>query len=425
VNCRFHAVICRKLRLFGSGLNPLKEHEVRGIQKRGLRWDSVLMLPLNQQPFLVETRAKSSVAYWLRVIFVWALFGFWSGNQTYIDMHLRGMHHSYPRMIFWGFLLGMQWVPLTPLMFGAARKFPLESPRFFRSLPIHLALFIAITLAISSVRILITWAVRPFDPLPLDGSFSYLFVQGLQGVVPTVLLLYIAVVGVGHAIEYRRSAREKEVRSAQLEALLSQAQVLSLKMQLHPHFLFNTLNGIVALVRDGENAGAVKMLLGLSNMLRYALDSSGRQEVPLAEELEFLNLYLGVEQMRFPDRLKVKLDVAPETLNANVPSLILQPLVENAIRHGVAQKLLAGSVNVSATRRGNDLVMTIDDDGPGLRAGFDANGGEGIGLNNTRARLKQLYGEAWKLTLVNRPEGGARVTVALPFATAAEPARIA
>ncbi|HWW74553.1 MAG TPA: histidine kinase, partial [Pyrinomonadaceae bacterium] len=184
------------------------------------------------------------------------------------------------------------------------------------------------------------------------------------------------------------------------------------------------------LVRDNKNRAAVDMLAGLSDLLRYALENAGKQEVPLKEELEFLELYLGIQQMRFPDRLRVEMRVAPETLDALVPNLILQPLVENAIRHGVSKRATPGTVGVTAERDGEHLRVNVYDDGPGLKskggerernggAGESGGGaGGGVGLSNTRERLQQLYGGRQRFTLAEREGGGVEAALAIPFVRA-------
>ena len=356
----------------------------------------------------------------LTVVGLWSLFGFCCANQVFFDMQARGMHHSYARMIFWGIVLGNVWTPLTLAILWVTRRFPLEKPRIARSLLVHVPVFVVAALSGIALQTALTMAIRPFDMLTLKQPFSVQFFWEVRSIFPYTVFIYATIVGVGHAFEYRQRAREREMETAKLEALLAQAQVQSLKMQLHPHFLFNTLNGVVALVRERENDAAVKMLLGLSNMLRYALESSGRLEVPLSEEVEFLKLYLGVEQMRFPDRLHYSLEIDPETSLASVPSLVLQPLVENAIRHGIAKWLRPGTLRVASRRVGDTLELSVEDDAGSLEAGWET--ASGIGLANTRARLKQIYGEGQVLRLENRRSGGVRALITIPFSmSASEP----
>ena len=366
----------------------------------------------------MKDRSQSGLAKprtnWLAIVGVWSLFGLWFGNQSFVDMHFRGMHHSYLRMLIWGWLIGIVWAPLTPPLLVIAKRFPFERSSLLRSIPIHLAVYALLSVLTTAAKELITLWMRPYAPLTLTGSFSELYASSYFGNAANTLAIYVAFLAIAHAQEYRRAARERELQAAQLEALLSRAQVLSLKMQLHPHFLFNTLNGIVALVREHENDSAVEMLIGLSKMLRYALDSSGRQEVPLSEEIEFLNLYLGVEQMRFPDRLKVKMSITPEVREALVPSLMLQPIVENAIRHGIAPRAALGTVSVSAMREGDSIILCVEDDGLGLSG--EPSQSNGIGLANTRSRLAQLY-ESFEFLVRSRPEGGVGVRIVLPYRT--------
>jgi LytS/YehU family sensor histidine kinase len=210
---------------------------------------------------------------------------------------------------------------------------------------------------------------------------------------------------------YYSRYREGEVRTAQLSAQLAQAQLQALRMQLHPHFLFNTLNAISTLVhKDPEIAD--RMIARLSDLLRLTLENIGIQEVRLAKELEFLERYLEIERMRFADRLEVRMQIAPETLDARAPYLILQPLVENAIRHGIAPRAARGCVEIGAERRDGKLVLTVKDDGPGMGA---TGAKHGVGISSTRARLERLYGAAHRFELENGENGGLIVTMELPF----------
>jgi two-component system, LytTR family, sensor kinase len=260
----------------------------------------------------------------------------------------------------------------------------------------------------------VTIVLTPFGKEMHPRPFWDMFLGRVTSMFHLELLIYGATLGLNYAFSYYARFREREARAAQLEAQLTQAQLQALKMQLHPHFLFNTLNGIAGLVRDQRNKAAVEMLAGLSDLLRYTLENAGRQEVPLGEEMEFLELYLNIQQMRFSDRLNVEIEVAPDALRALVPNLILQPLVENAIRHGIAPRAARGTVGVRAARADSVLQIEVYDDGPGLRA--NASQGQGIGLANTRARLAQLYGAGGhSFSVSNRAGGGTAARLSLPF----------
>jgi two-component system, LytTR family, sensor kinase len=213
--------------------------------------------------------------------------------------------------------------------------------------------------------------------------------------------------------ERKQEALRLELRSSQLESQLVRAHLSALKMQIQPHFLFNTLNAIVVLVRQQKGREAEEMLSRLSDLLRCVLDDVDAHEVPLRRELEYLQLYLSIEQVRFQDRLQVEIASDPGVLEAAVPHMILQPLVENAIRHGVCRSSSAGRIRIGACRVSGRLELKIQDDGPGLAA---ANSGQtcGIGLANTRARLSQLYGDMARLCVENEEHGGVAATVTLP-----------
>jgi LytS/YehU family sensor histidine kinase len=222
-------------------------------------------------------------------------------------------------------------------------------------------------------------------------------------------------VGIFYAIDYYRKYREREFVAAQLETQLAQAQLDSLRMQLHPHFLFNTLNGIVGLVRDNNNQAAVTMLVGLSDLLRHALEHSGQQEVELKEELNFIKLYLSIQQMRFSDRLQIEFDIDPSTSKALVPNLLLQPLLENALRHGIGRSTEAGSIRISSAKENGRLSIVVADNGAGLPNNWQLKTSSGIGLANTIARLQQLYGENHRFDIRNRDEGGVEVEIVIPL----------
>jgi LytS/YehU family sensor histidine kinase len=252
----------------------------------------------------------------------------------------------------------------------------------------------------------------PFSPVRLFQNF---FVAEFH----INFLLYWTIVGLTHAFDYYRRYRERERRAAELkiaaahlEAQLAQAQLDALKMQLHPHFLFNTLNTISVLMQDDVSA-ANRMLIRLGELLRVALKNETAQEVSLRQELEFLRGYLEIEQTRFQDRLQVDFDVEPEALDSLVPNLILQPLVENAIKHGIAPRAEAGTIRVEAKRRNGRVRLVVRDDGSGFMEA--KNQASGIGLSNTRARLEKLYGAEHSFEICSPDGGGLEVKVTIPF----------
>lgn len=267
------------------------------------------------------------------------------------------------------------------------------------------------TAAATSLKILI----EPFDVWSDTYPFLIQYRVGLRNFFLYDFFVYWAILGVGYAFDYRERYREREAQAAQLKAQLAQAQLESLKMQLHPHFLFNTLHTIAGLVRSNERRPAVNMIAGLSDLLRHALDSADEQEVPLREEVKFIELYLDIQKVRFSDRLAVRIEMAPETLDALVPNLILQPLVENAIQHGIALDDAAGVIVIEAYRNEDLLHIRVCDDGPGLQSGWRMEESVGIGLANTSERLKHLYGAGHRFDLRNGAHGGMTAAISIPF----------
>lgn len=352
---------------------------------------------------------------WAVIIGFWIFFGLLNGSQFYFGVRMEGMHVS-PWRVFGLDLLGwLPWVLFTPIVLALARRFPIERGTWWRVLPVHLLACLIIWFVHFAVFTSVGNVLSPFGKPRTPRSFWEMFLGRALSEFHLDLLIYAATLGVSYAVSYYFRFREREFRASQLEAQLVQAQLQTLKMQLQPHFLFNTLNGIAGLVRDSRNKAAVDMIVGLSDLLRYTLENAGKQEVPLKEELEFLELYLDIQQMRFSDRLKVEMQVSPDTLDALVPNLILQPLVENAIRHGISRRMASGTIRVTAERDGELLRITIYDDGPGLRRDDGLTTVEGVGLSNTRARLSQLYGEEQRFTLSDREGGGVTATLVIPF----------
>jgi sensor histidine kinase YesM len=302
------------------------------------------------------------------------------------------------------------WAMLTPVILWYARKFPLTKANLRRTIPIHLCMSIAIAVAHKFIHTLIVVLYR----VQADGfTFSWDYqVNALLSYFDYGVPLYWILILLNYAFDYYNRYKEHELKAAQLESQLAQAQLQALKMQLQPHFLFNTLNAIVVLIQKDPEL-ARRTVGRLSELLRYTLDNVGSQEVSLREELDFLERYLQIEQTRFGDRLKVKLNVSDETREATVPNMILQPLVENAIKHGIARRRGDAVIEVSALREENRLRMSVRDNGVGVTHNDERR--EGIGLASTRARLRELYGDQQHFELFCSKEGGAEATVIIPF----------
>jgi LytS/YehU family sensor histidine kinase len=230
--------------------------------------------------------------------------------------------------------------------------------------------------------------------------------------VDQILPVYWAIIGLQHAVDYYRQARAREVRAARLETRLVESQLQALQQQLHPHFLFNTLHAISTLVhRDPDKADA--MIERLSDLLRVTLRKVGVQEVELAQELEYLRAYLDIEQIHFGDRLRIEYRIDAAALDVLVPTLMLQPLVENAVRHGLEPLMRPGTLTIEARTDGDTMWLRVRDDGIGFSKTWRRR--EGVGLSNTRSRLDRLYGERSALTIRENPGGGGVVDVYIPL----------
>jgi sensor histidine kinase YesM len=256
-----------------------------------------------------------------------------------------------------------------------------------------------------------SWRIGGYS---LDVSTSDVFWAFFRARFNVAFLIYWAIVGVDHAIANYRRYREGEVDASRARAELARTQLRALKMQLQPHFLFNTLHAVASLMDDDVKA-ARRVLARLSELLRATLESEGVQEQPLEAELDILRRYVEIEEIRFGDRLVVEWEVEEGTADALVPPFLLQPLVENAIRHGVEPVAELGTVRVQMSRANGRLTMAVEDDGPGLSLEGSSNGGTGIGLRNTRARLDQLYADDHRFRLAESPGGGLRVEIEIPY----------
>ena len=309
----------------------------------------------------------------------------------------------------WSAAVWSFWLAATPLIFWLSRRLPLRRGTLRWALPVHFglaAVFGLLHLACwAAISGLDTWRTGP------PYSFAVEFVRLLQVLLYVEVVFYWALLGAGLARQAFREVHARELQAQALTMQLQEARLLALKQQLQPHFLFNALNTVAMLVRNGEQQQAVQMIAGLGELLRWSLNEPAAPEVTLAEELEATRRYLAIEQFRFPDRLCVELNVPEALLKAAVPTLILQPLIENAVRHGIAKASTAGVVSISARREDDALELRVEDDG----AGFPVDWQPGVGIGNTRARLQQLGLPPDALCIAAREPHGASVRLRLPY----------
>lgn len=348
---------------------------------------------------------------WLVFFGAWMLPGLYFAIQVYLQHAYENKPLSPVQALLRGVLFWLLWVVSSPLILRLARTFPIPRRDWMDGFLFHFpAGFI-----FSFVHLLIyvfvsSWLSNGMPPVSLSSllaEFQPVFLSNFAW----WSLIYWTILLACYAFDYYRQFREGELKASRLETQLAQSELQALKMQLHPHFLFNTLHSISALMRDDVET-ADQMIARLGEFLRMTLQNSGEHETTLQQELNFLRCYLEIEQLRFQDRLTTKIEVAPQAMSARVPNLLLQPIVENAIRHGIALQKRAGVITVRAECSNSHLRVEVQDNGNGLTA--DSNGKSGVGLANTRARLKQLYGNDHRFELENVLEGGLLVTIEIP-----------
>lgn len=351
---------------------------------------------------------------WLGFAAIWLLWGAISSLRL-----LAVPEFGWSEAFWYGFPDAVIWAALTPLLVVIARRVPVRRPRLAKALAFHLAaalgfavLHAALDAGVAVVRGLVVGGEETFWTLVFVKVFSY----GFQ----TNLLVYTLVVGLVQYVDRVRSLADGERRAAELEAQLAEARLAGLERQLRPHFLFNALNTVSGLMGSDPETGR-RVVRHLGDLLRASLKNQGRQ-ISLGEELDLVRAYLEIEQARFEDHLQVEIDADPSLLGYPMPALILQPLVENAITHGISRRPDGGHLRIAAERRGDELLLTVEDDGPGTEAPVEDTNGFGLGLENTRQRLRALYGEGDYLTLhpagrEGEEKGGLRVSLRLPRGT--------
>jgi signal transduction histidine kinase len=349
------------------------------------------------------------------VLGAWTLLAFVLALHEYAVLAARGTPTSFFRLLRWAAVDYWIWAALTPCVFWTASKIRFTRKRLAAILAVHCLASVAFSVLHVGVAMLVG---VPRGAAATGVSLAALKARLLLEFFSD-LWMYWPLVGLWNLIDYRKRYRERMMHALQLESKLAKAQLEALRSQMQPHFLFNTLNSISALMQEDVKA-AEDMLADLSYMLRVSLRGGGMQEVTLANELELLEAYVRIQKRRFEDHLHIEIEIPAETLDTLVPSLVLQPLVENAVRHGIAPLSRGGTIRVASERFQDMLVITVSDNGCGLPPDYR----EGIGLGNTRERLKHLYGSSEaKLDVRNNPDHGVSVAMTLPFRYAEYPAQ--
>ncbi len=339
-------------------------------------------------------------------LLAWTVPGLISATQLMMSYSLRGDAAPMRLLVQITFPTWYAWALLCPAIWWAARRFPLDGERWLPAVSVHVLLNAALMVASAALVL----GARALFGLPAMRAPR----AELIGSLNTSLLAYWTVVLVAHAVRYRGDLQRRAVREAELAAQLSEARLDALRAQLDPHFLFNSMNAISAFVHEDPDT-AETMLAELAELLRMVLDESGAQVVPLRRELAFVDRYLAIQKARLGDRLGVQLAVPDELGDTPVPAMLLQPLVENAVEHGIARRRGPGSLRLSATRHGGTLVLEVEDDGPGLGGSTGGPPAWRVGLRNTRERLAQLYGPAHTFEVVEREPHGVVARVGIPI----------
>jgi signal transduction histidine kinase len=343
---------------------------------------------------------------------VFTALGLLSAADWFVRYAYTGRPARGAETLLLGLSLWYTWGLIAWFVYRLCLRYPIEQRNWPRRLLLHAVTCVVLVL----LKLVLDYPIIKLFLCPRPGelTFANFYPMAFTDQFNTYMVIYWAMVGVFHALKYHQQYQERELRAAQLETRLAQAQLQLLRMQLHPHFLFNTLNAISALIhKDTELAD--RMLARLGDLLRLTLEHQGVHEVTLEQELEFIRAYLDIEQVRFGPRLTVRLQVDLEAFPARVPYLVLQPLVENAIRHGIAPLGHGGCVAIRAQLVGEALRLQVEDSGLGLAE--KPNGkSRGIGLRNTQARLERLYGDGHRFELGRGELGGLLVTIEFPFA---------
>jgi sensor histidine kinase YesM len=350
----------------------------------------------------------------LGVCLLWLVIAVLWGAQTAIGSTVMG---DQPVPLLGAVKSALQqvlpWVPITLAVIALAVRFPISRDRWARYALVHIVAAAVLAFVANVLVVLMYWAST--------GNFGGFATLAQQAAIwATVrfhiaLLIYASILGITQGVLYYRRTQARELTLARVEGQLAQARLQALNAQIRPHFLFNTLHTIGQLWRSGRSDDADAVLDHLGALFHKVSSSTSRFEVPLAEELELVRDYLAIEQVRFRDRLRPNVCASVDALDCLVPPLILQPLVENAVRHGVSAVSTAGVVEVSAAREGSRLRLVVRDDGPGMSAATKSPG-TGTGLRNTRERLAQLYGARGLMSIADAPGGGTIVTVDIPIA---------
>jgi signal transduction histidine kinase len=350
---------------------------------------------------------------WRWIVAIWSTAAVFDACQTVLIMHAEGRHRPWLPLFGIELVSWLPWALATPLVIHLARRYPIVRGFSLRTVGVHLAASALISAAYETWYTLLQMAFNPWGDREWP-TFVSTWTDSLVFQIFTFLIAYALIVAITFVVDARENMTRQLAEAARLNEELSKAQLAALRRQIEPHFMYNALNSIAGLVRDQRNDAAVSMIVGLSEFLRRSAEDSHRSQVALQEEVEYLQRYLDIQKVRFGERLRVNVDIPVELLGALVPNLLLQPLVENAIKHGISKRIAGGMVRILGARHGGQLRLSIYNDGPSTPLEGEATQ-TGVGLRNLRTRLQILHGEECTLQLRRADPGGVEVVVTLPF----------
>lgn len=362
---------------------------------------------------MTDARPNTHSTRWTWIAAIWGAGALFNASQTIVLMRAMGEGRSWLLPFVVAFVSWLPWALATPFIVELARRRPIVHGALLKAAVAHLAAFAFISAAAGAWSAMLRVIFNPWhhSPAPI---FVDTWRASLTDQILTFVIAYALIATVTYVVDSRKNIERQVAETARLNEELSRAQLAALRGQMDPHFMFNTLNSIVGLVRDQRNDAAVGMIVGLSEFMRRASEDSHRTQVTLTEEIEYLQRYLDIQKVRFGDRLRVTLAIPAELRNAQVPNLLLQPLVENAIKHGVSKRIAGGEIRVTGARHDDTLRLTVYNDGPWVREDGEATS-TGVGLGNLRTRLQILHADRSELVLRSLDTGGVEVVVTLPF----------
>lgn len=363
----------------------------------------------------MEWASNRQLSRWSWIALLWSVVGLFDATQTVVVMHAEGMQHAWPQLFVTLLFSWLPWALATPIVMYLARRFPVVHLRPLSTWLVHFLAAAAINLIYAGWRAAMEAALNPWANPRGPGTFTSLWSVYFNNAILATVIFYVSILGATYILDSRERLARQQMETARLNEQLSKAQLDALRHQIEPHFLFNALNAVASLVRENRNDDAVGMIAGLSDLLRHLLRDSRRQQVPLREELELLEKYMAIQKVRFSDRLHVEQNIPTNLLLAQVPRLLLQPIVENSLKHGIAKRAQGGRVRIAVARENGNLMLRIYNDGPKLSPDWKTTS-SGVGLSNLQSRLQGLYGTRFEFELENAASGGVEAKVLIPYA---------